>query len=67
MFDSENPSKFLKIPNQIAAERIATAVLLRFGIESKDIDHILQSLLSTRNIRPLLRLYQTLMSQRDAG
>ena len=47
--------------------RIATAILLRFGVQSKDIDLVLEFLSTIGDIKPFLRLYQRMMSQRDAG
>ncbi|KAF8541779.1 hypothetical protein BDD12DRAFT_828009 [Trichophaea hybrida] len=66
-FDGKNPSKFMKIPNKIAAERIATAILNRFGVSAKGIDDALHILSRTGEVRPVLMLYQKMMSKCDLG
>jgi hypothetical protein len=66
-FDRKDPSKFMKIPNKIAAKRIATAILNRFGMKAKDIDHALDILSRTGEVAPVLMLYQKMMSKRDVG
>ena len=64
-FDRNNPSKYLKIPNQIAARRIAEAVLHRSGLAAPDIDRAVEHFASTGDITKALELYQHLMGLRD--
>ncbi|KAF8537832.1 hypothetical protein BDD12DRAFT_201139 [Trichophaea hybrida] len=64
-FDSNNPSKYLKIPNQIAARRIADAVLRRYGLLAPHIDRAVEVFASTGDITEVLELYQYMMGLRD--
>ncbi|KAF8542939.1 hypothetical protein BDD12DRAFT_318297 [Trichophaea hybrida] len=64
-FDNNNPSKYLKIPNLIAARRIANVVLHRYGLFKKDIDQAIEIFASKGDITEVLKLYQHMMCQRD--
>ena len=63
-FDSDNPSKFLKIPNLIAAERFGIALLDRHGLYNTMKD-ALYTLAGTGNPMKVLAGYCHLMRQRD--
>ncbi|KAF8540982.1 hypothetical protein BDD12DRAFT_830739, partial [Trichophaea hybrida] len=64
-FDSNNPSKYLKIPNQIAARRIATVVLHRYGlIACKPVNYsILKNVLLT--VQPEFKVTQNTTLKRS--
>ncbi|KAL0632325.1 hypothetical protein Q9L58_008805 [Maublancomyces gigas] len=64
-FDSHNPTKQMRIPNLIAARRIAAAVSDRYGLVVKDIDRAIDIFAATGDITESLKLYQDLMSKRD--
>lgn len=64
-FDSHNPTKHIRIPNFIAARRIATAVLNRYGLGAKDIDRAIDIFVATGDITESLKLYQYLRSKGD--
>lgn len=66
-FDSDNPTKNMKIPNMIAARRIATAVLDHYGLTVKDIDRAIDAFAATGDITEPLKLYQYMMGERDVG
>ena len=63
-FDSDNPSKFLKIPNLIAAKRFGSAILERLGLYNS-MKSALHSLAGTGNPMDVLIGYCHLMRQRD--
>jgi hypothetical protein len=65
-FDSEDPAHYLKIPNAVAARRIAEAVLKRYGLRHS-LAAALHSLKPNGNILPVLNCYRDLMVQRDVG
>jgi len=65
-FDSEEPTKFLKIPNLVAAHRFGTAVLERLGI-LRTISAALGTLSTTGAPDQLLSGYLRLMRERDVG
>ena len=65
-FYPEDPANYLKIPNKIAAKRIAEAVLRKYGLR-ESLDTALNSLRSNREILPVLSCYRDLMVQRDVG
>jgi hypothetical protein len=59
-FDSEEPSKFLKIPNLVAAKRFGLALLDRLGLQTA-----LHTLAETGNPMGVLNGYCRLMRRRD--
>ena len=61
----EDPAHYLKIPNAVAAMRIAEAVLKKYGLRNS-LNAALHSLISG-NILPVLSCYRDLMVQRDVG
>jgi hypothetical protein len=63
-FDSKDPAHNLKIPNFVAAERIASAVLEKYELR-ETLNTALDRLDIDGNIRPVLRCYRNLMVQRD--
>ena len=63
-FDSECPEKFLRIPNKVAAKRIAKAVLEIYKLD-QSLQAALQVLTANGNINPALSSYRDLMAQRD--
>jgi hypothetical protein len=63
-FDSDDPSKFLKIPNLVAAKRFGWALLDRHGLYSSMKD-ALYTLAETGNPMNVLIGYCRLMRQRD--
>jgi len=65
-FYSKDPANYLKIPNKIAAKRIAEAVLQRYGL-SGSLGAALDFLCSNGDIQPVLSCYRDLMVQRDVG
>ena len=65
-FYAEDPKNFLKIPNAIAARRIAESVLRKYGL-LESLPSALNLLQTNGNISPLLSCYQDLMVQRDVG
>ena len=65
-FYPPDPAHFLKIPNLVAANRIAEAVLERYGLRDS-LKSALDSLEIDGNIRPVLRCYKNLMVRRDIG
>ena len=62
--DSDNPSKFLKIPNLVAAKRFGFAILERLGLYHS-MQIALHSLVRTGNPVDVLAGYCHLMQQRD--
>jgi hypothetical protein len=66
-FANKQPEKYLQIPNLIAIERFAKAVLDRYHLLATDIDGALQDVGSNGDIKPLLSCYQRLMVERDLG
>jgi hypothetical protein len=63
-FDSDDPSKFLKIPNLVAAKRFGSALLDRHGLHNSMRD-ALYTLAKTGNPMDVLVGYCHLMRQRD--
>jgi hypothetical protein len=63
-FDSNDPSKFLKIPNLVAAKRFGSALLNRHGLYSSMKD-ALYTLARTGNPMDVLVGYCRLIQQRD--
>jgi hypothetical protein len=63
-FDSDNPSKFLKIPNLVAAKRVGLALLARYGLDVS-MKNALDVLAGTGNPMKVLAGYCALMRQRD--
>lgn len=63
-FDPEDPKKHLKIPNQVAARRIARVVLERYKL-SKSLVVALHRLAQNGDIERVLSCYRDLMTQRD--
>jgi hypothetical protein len=63
-FDPKDPGKYLKIPNKVAASRIAHAVLERFKL-SESLVVALQRLAQEGDIERVLSCYRDLMTQRD--
>src|SRR3954451_22595756 len=63
-FDPKHPENHLKIPNQVAARRIAQAVLERFKL-SMSLNVALQTLVQDGDIERVLNCYRDLMTQRD--
>src|SRR5205085_4409820 len=63
-FDPKDPAHYLKIPNLVAAERIAEVVLERYQLRDS-INSALEQLETDGNIRPVLKCYRDLMVQRD--
>jgi hypothetical protein len=66
-FDGKNSSKSLKIPNKIAAKRIATAIVNRFGMNAKGIDDARHILSRTGEVGPVLMSHQKMISKCDLG
>ena len=65
-FYPPDPAHFLKIPNLVAANRIAEAVLERYGLRGS-LKSALENLDIDGNIQPVLKCYKNLMVQRDVG
>ena len=63
-FDSNDPSKFLKIPNLVAATRIGAAILAQYGLDDS-MKEALYVLAETGNPMKVLAGYCALMRQRD--
>lgn len=63
-FDSDDPSKFLKMPNLVAAKRFGSALLDRLGLYSS-IKTALYTLAQTGNPMDVLAAYCHLMRQYD--
>jgi hypothetical protein len=63
-FDSEEPSKFLKIPNLVAVKRFGSALLDRLGLY-QSMRTALHTLAETGNPMDVLNGYCHLMRQRD--
>jgi hypothetical protein len=63
-FDPKDPAHHLKIPNLVAAERIASAVLEKYELR-ETLNSALKGLEIDGDMRPLLRCYRKLMVQRD--
>lgn len=63
-FDPDDPSKFLKIPNLVAAKRFGTALLDRLGLYNS-IKNTLYTLAQTGNPMGALAAYCHLMRQYD--
>jgi len=65
-FYAEDPKHFLKIPNVIAAQRIAESVLEKYGL-LESLPAALDLLETDGDLRSLLSCYQDLMVRRDVG
>jgi len=65
-FANQMPDKQLQIPNLVAAQCFARAILNRYRLRTSDIKDALQKL-SNGDISMLLGYYQRLMSERDVG
>lgn len=65
-FDPQDPSKFLKIPNLVAAKRFRYALLSRVNLY-QSITNALRFLSENGNIKDVLTGYRRLMQQRDIG
>ena len=65
-FYAEDPKHFLKIPNAIAARRIAESVLQKYELLGS-LPTALNLLKTNGDLRSLLSCYQDLMVQRDVG
>ena len=63
-FHPEDPASHLKIPNKVAASRIASAILQRYQL-SQSLIVALQTLAQDGDIERVLSCYQNLMMQRD--
>ena len=63
-FRPEDPANHLKIPNKVAASRIARVVLERYKL-SKSLVVALQRLTQDGDIERVLSCYRDLMMQRD--
>jgi hypothetical protein len=63
-FDPKDPAHYLKIPNLVAAGRIAEMVLERYQLRDT-INSALGQLEIDGDIRPVLRCYRDLMVRRD--
>jgi hypothetical protein len=63
-FRPEDPANHLKIPNKVAASRIARVVLERYKL-SKSLVIALQRLTQDGDIERVLSCYRDLMTQRD--
>jgi hypothetical protein len=63
-FDSDDPSKFLKIPNLVAAKRFGSALLNRHGLHSS-MEDALYTLAGTGNPMDVLIGYCHMIRQRD--
>jgi hypothetical protein len=61
----KDPAHYLKVPNLVAAERIAEAVLEKYELRD-NLRSVLERLEIDGDIRPVLRCYRDLMVQRDA-
>ena len=66
-FADQMPEKYLQIPNFVAAQRFASAVLDRYHLRITDIEEALQKITSNGDIKSLLNCYQRLMIERDLG
>jgi hypothetical protein len=63
-FHPEHPASHLKIPNKVAASRIASAILERYQL-SQSLVVALQTLVRDGDIERVLSCYRDLMTQRD--
>lgn len=63
-FDRENPTTHLKIPNAVAAQRIAEVILERYRL-SQSLPVALQALLQDGDIEGVLSCYRDVMTDRD--
>lgn len=63
-FDRENPTTHLKIPNAVAAQRIAEVILERYKL-SQSLPVALQALLQDGDIEGVLSCYRDVMTDRD--
>ena len=62
--DSDDPSKFLKIPNLVAAKRFGSALLDRHGLYNS-MKNVLYTLAGTGNPMDVLTGYRHMMQQHD--
>jgi hypothetical protein len=63
-FDPKEPATYLRVPNKVAAKRIATAVLERYNLR-ESFKFALQNLVDDGEIERVLSCYRDLMTQRD--
>jgi hypothetical protein len=63
-FDPKEPTTYLRVPNKVAAKRIATAVLERYNLR-ESFKFALQNLVDDGEIERVLSCYRDLMTQRD--
>jgi len=63
-FEPDDPKHHLKIPNEVAARRIAKVVLGRYKL-SMSLVAALQTLVEDGDIERVLSCYRDLMTQRD--
>jgi hypothetical protein len=63
-FHSKDPAAYLKIPNRVAAKRIAEVILERYQL-SQSLPVALHTLVRDGDIEPVLSCYRGLMTQRD--
>ena len=63
-FHPKDPENYLKVPNKVAASRIASAVLKRYQL-SQSLIVALQTLVRDGDIERVLSCYRDLMTQRD--
>ncbi|CAJ0634356.1 7341_t:CDS:2 [Entrophospora sp. SA101] len=66
-FAEKSPEKQLQVPNLIAAQHFANAVLDHYGLHVSDITNALQKVVSTGDISELLGFYNRVMIKRDVG
>ncbi|KAN0086818.1 putative AAA-ATPase domain containing protein [Elaphomyces granulatus] len=65
-FCPEDPANYLRIPNSVAARRIAEVVLEKYGLRFS-LNATLDTLVSKGHIQPVLSAYRDLMVHRDVG
>src|SRR5436305_15249162 len=63
-FDREKPSTLLKIPNRVAANRIALAILEKYKLRNS-LSEALRHLMSSGDLERTLGCYLELIMQRD--
>jgi hypothetical protein len=61
-----DPKNYLKIPNKIAAKRIATAVIRKYRL-GESLNIALSDLAKNGDLKPVLSCYRKMMVQRDVG
>jgi hypothetical protein len=63
-FDQKNPAIHLKIPNKVAAKRIAEVILERYKLP-QSLKVALQTLFQDGDVEQVLSCYRDLMTERD--